>query len=91
MDRSPAWMGIYRFVVQGRPLLEILQEIEAHRGYRPKSSVTLLYNRVLEPRAPDHYRADPTTAKLREYAHGNAIIRMKRSSLTDAGKPPTRR
>src|SRR5262249_6542890 len=22
MDRSPAWMGIYRFVVQGRPLLE---------------------------------------------------------------------
>ncbi len=32
MDRSPAWMGIYRFVVQGRPLLEVMQEIERHRG-----------------------------------------------------------
>src|SRR5205807_764601 len=52
MDRSPAWMGIYRFVVQGRSLREIFREIEGHRGYRPKASVTLLYNRVLPPRAP---------------------------------------
>ena len=28
-------------------LLEIMQEIERHRGYRPKASVILLYNRVL--------------------------------------------
>ncbi len=49
MDRSPAWMGIYRFVVEGRPLNEIMQEIERHRGYRPKASVILLYNRVLPP------------------------------------------
>ena len=47
MDRSPAWMGIYQFVVKGRPLLEVMQEIERHRGYRPKASVILLYNRVL--------------------------------------------
>ena len=53
MDRSPAWMGIYRFVVQGRPLLEVMQEIERHRGYRPKASVILLYNRVL-PLGPAH-------------------------------------
>ncbi len=70
MDRSPAWMGIYRFVVQGRPLDEILREIEAHRGLRPKASVTLLYNRVLEPRAPDHYKADPAAPLLRESARG---------------------
>jgi protein tyrosine phosphatase (PTP) superfamily phosphohydrolase (DUF442 family) len=70
MDRSPAWMGIYRFVVQGRPLLEVMQEIEQHRGYRPKGSVTLLYNRVLEPRAPEHYRTDPTAAILRQCAAG---------------------
>ena len=70
MDRSPAWMGIYRFVVQGRPLAEVMQEIERHRGYRPKASVTLLYNRVLPPRAPAHYAADPTAALLRQCAAG---------------------
>ena len=70
MDRSPAWMGIYRFVVQGRPLEEILREIERHRGYRPKASVTLLYNRVLAPRAPERYANDPTAALLKHCAHG---------------------
>lgn len=70
MDRSPAWMGIYRFVVQGRPLDEILEEIEQHRGYRPKASVVLLYNRVLEPRAPEHYANDPTASLLRRCAEG---------------------
>jgi hypothetical protein len=70
MDRSPAWMGIYRFVVQGRPLLEVMQEIERHRGYRPKASVILLYNRVLPPRAREHYEADPTAAVLRQCAAG---------------------
>jgi Tyrosine phosphatase family len=70
MDRSPAWMGIYRFVVQKRPLLKVMQEIEQHRGYRPKGSVTMLYNRVLEPRAPEHYRTDPTAAILRQCAAG---------------------
>jgi hypothetical protein len=70
MDRSPAWMGIYRFVVQGRPLDEIIREIEAHRGVRPKASVTLLYNRVLPERAPIHYAADPTAAVLKQAARG---------------------
>jgi hypothetical protein len=70
MDRSPAWMGIYRFVVQKRPLIEIMQEIERHRGYRPKASVTLLYNRVLPPRAGARYWADPTATLLRQCANG---------------------
>jgi hypothetical protein len=70
MDRSPAWMGIYRFVVEGRPLNEIMKEIESHRGYRPKASVTLLYNRVLPPRAPERYAKDPTAALLKRCAHG---------------------
>ena len=70
MDRSPAWMGIYRFVVQERPLIEIMQEIERHRGYRPKASVTLLYNRVLPPRAGARYWADPTASILRQWANG---------------------
>jgi hypothetical protein len=65
MDRTPAWMGIYRFVVQKRPLLEIMQEIERHRGYRPWSAVVLLYNRVLPSRAGARYWADPTAARLR--------------------------
>jgi hypothetical protein len=63
-------MGIYRFVVEGRPLLEVMQEIERHRGYRPKASVTLLYNRVLPPRAGERYWADPTAAILRRCAAG---------------------
>ena len=73
MDRSPAWMGIYKFTVEGRPLLEIVREIEAHRGVRPKASVTLLYNRVLPPRAPDHYAADPTAPVLKSAAHGTNL------------------
>jgi protein tyrosine phosphatase (PTP) superfamily phosphohydrolase (DUF442 family) len=70
MDRTPAWTGIYRFVVQGRPLADIMREIEQHRGCRPKGSVVLLYNRVLEPRAPEHYRDDPTAPILRQCAVG---------------------
>jgi protein tyrosine phosphatase (PTP) superfamily phosphohydrolase (DUF442 family) len=70
MDRSPAWMGIYKFVVKGRPLEEVMQEIERHRGYRPKASVILLYNRVLAERAGARYRSDPTAALLRRCAEG---------------------
>lgn len=70
MDRTPAWVGIYRFVVLGEPLDEILRFIEAHRGYRPKASVTLLYNRVLPRLAPAHCLADPTAALLKRSAQG---------------------
>jgi len=70
MDRSPAWMGIYEFVVKQRPLLTVMQEIERHRGYRPKASVILLYNRVLPPRAGRWYWTDPTATLLRECAAG---------------------
>ncbi len=70
MDRTPAWMGIYRFLVQGRPLMDSMQEIERHRGYRPKASVVLLYNRVLPPRAGDRYWTDPAAQLLRECAAG---------------------
>jgi hypothetical protein len=63
-------MGIYRFVVQGRPLDEILCEIEQHRGYRPKASVTLLYNRVLATRAPERYAHDATAQRLNACAAG---------------------
>ncbi len=98
MDRTPAWTGIYRFIYQGRSLLEIMREIEQHRGYRPKGSVTLLYNRVLAPRAPEHYRSDPTAAILRKCAEGTidpmigpprherAIAARPKSQETDAPK-----
>jgi hypothetical protein len=70
MDRTPAWAGIYRFVVEGKPLREILCEIEQHRGYRPKASVTLLYNHVLPKVAPGRAASDPTAQALRGYADG---------------------
>ena len=72
MDRSPAWMGLYRFVVQGWPLADALREIERHRGLRPKASVTLLYNRVLPRLAPERSALDPTVPFLRECAAGTA-------------------
>jgi hypothetical protein len=70
MDRSPAWMGLYRFVVQGWPLADALREIECHRGLRPKASVTLLYNRVLPWLAPERSALDPTVPVLRQCAAG---------------------
>jgi protein tyrosine phosphatase (PTP) superfamily phosphohydrolase (DUF442 family) len=89
MDRSPGWMGIYRFVVQGRSLESIFQEIEGHRGYRPKATITLLYNRVLEPRAPERYRADPLTPTLQANAHGVRIFPkpLRKADVTRKGEP----
>jgi hypothetical protein len=70
MDRSPAWVGLYRFVIQGWPLADALRELEHHRGLRPKASVTLLYNRMLPQLAPERSALDPTARLLREYAAG---------------------
>ena len=70
MDRTPAWWGIYQFLVEGKPLIDAMRSIEQHRGTRPKASVTLLYNRVLSERAPERYRDDPTAAVLRRSAEG---------------------
>ena len=66
MDRSPAWMGIYRFVVEGKPLDAIFREIERHRGSRPKAVVSLQYNRKLPARAPEQFESDPTALLLRQ-------------------------
>jgi hypothetical protein len=71
MDRSPAWMGIYRFVVDGWPLADALREIEQHRGLRPKGSVTVLYNSILPWLAPERSAGDPTVALLRDCAAGH--------------------
>jgi hypothetical protein len=70
MDRSPAWMGIYRFVVQGWPLADALREIERHRGLRPKAAVTVLYTQILPMIAPERCAQDPTFALLKQYAAG---------------------
>ncbi|AMV39660.1 hypothetical protein [Planctomyces sp. SH-PL62] len=70
MDRSPAWVGMYRFANQGWPLADAIREIEQHRGSRPKSSVTLLYNRMLPRLAPERAAEDPTALLLRENAVG---------------------
>lgn len=81
MDRSPAWMGMYRFLVQERPIREILQEIEAHRGSRPKASVVLLYNWALGQRAPARYAADPAAQILRRIAVGAPNIYATRVAV----------
>jgi hypothetical protein len=68
MDRSPAWVGLYRFVVEKWPLADALRELEHHRGLRPKASVTLLYNRMIPLLAPERAAKDPTAALLQECA-----------------------
>lgn len=73
MDRTPAWVGIYRFVVEGRPLDDVMRFIEGHRGYRPKASVTLLYNRVLPRLAPERAKNDPTACLLGRVRRGQLI------------------
>jgi len=70
MDRSPAWMGMYRFLIERKPLASVFEEIERHRGTRPKAVVTLQYNRKLTKRAPDQYLNDPTGALLLRCAEG---------------------
>ena len=70
MDRSPAWMGLYRFLVEKKPLEEVFREIERHRGSRPKAVVTLQYNRKLPPRAPEQFEADPTGQLIRRCLAG---------------------
>lgn len=86
MDRSPAWTGLYRFVVQGWPLADALREIERHRGLRPKASVTLLYNRMLPKLAPGRAAQDPTAALLRENAAGtpDPVTRIAAKPVPDA-------
>lgn len=94
MDRTPAWLGIYRFAVQGWPLAEALREIERHRGYRPKGSVTLLYNRVLPSRAPERYANDPTAKLLKRAARGTVDPfweQYRRETARRANSPATPR
>jgi hypothetical protein len=70
MDRSPAWVGIYRFVVQRWPLVDALREIERHRGLRPKAAVTVLYTQILPKIAPQRCAQDPTFTLLKKCASG---------------------
>ena len=87
MDRSPAWVGMYRFTRMGWPLVDALKEIEQHRGSRPKSSVTLLYNRMLPRLAPERAAQDPTAALLRRNSEGTPdpleqlLARMREKSI----------
>jgi hypothetical protein len=90
MDRTPAWVGIYQFVVEGKPLGESLRFIERHRGCRPKASVTLLYNRVLPRLAPERAQSDPTVALLARCAEGTVdpYFEQLRAELEQAGANP---
>ena len=77
MDRSPAWVAMYRFVVQGWPLADAIKEIERHRGLRPRASVTVLYEQVLPRLAPERCAADPTFAVLKKFAEGAGDFRTQ--------------
>lgn len=89
MDRTPAWAGIYQFVVENRPIDEIFRFIEGHRGSRPKASVTLLYNRVFSRLIPERFKNDPTSPQLSRNAAGtidpyDEQLRAERASANRA-------
>jgi hypothetical protein len=72
MDRSPSWMGLYRFLIERKSLDEVFREIERHRGSRPKAVVSLQYARKLPPRASDRFATDPGCQLLQRCVAGTA-------------------
>ena len=83
MDRSPAWMGIYRFLVEGKSLSEVFAEIERHRGSRPKAIVTLQYNRKLPVWGTARFAQDETAKRFPE------LIGSTRDPFANPGWNPT--
>lgn len=79
MDRTPAWVGIYRFAEEGQPLARVFQEIERHRGLRPKATVTLMYARQLPRLAPARFAADPVAPILLHCAEPALAEYLRRS------------
>jgi hypothetical protein len=80
--------GRIGFVVQGRPLDEIMREIEQHRGSRPNASVTLLYNWVLPAYALERYALDPTAQLLKHCASGATAGPCDRTPIERGSSPP---
>lgn len=92
MDRSPAWVGVYRFVAQGWPLVDAIRELEWHRGLRPKGSVTLLYLSILPQLDPERSARDPTLAILRDCAakSWSRQTRAAAATIDDESRPYSR-
>lgn len=86
MDRTPAWVGIYRFIELGWPMRDILANIERHRGYRPKGGVSVLYSDVLPVLAPDRFNDDPVACQVAEYARQYAEKSAKADVATRRGE-----
>lgn len=70
MDRTPAWLGMYRFYYQGWSLAEVFAAIERHRGYRPKGGTSVLYCDVLSEIDPEKWSKDPVARRLEEQTKG---------------------
>lgn len=70
MDRTPAWVGMFRFHFQGWNLTEVLTAIERHRGYRPKGGVSVLYCDVLSKIDKERWEKDPVARRLEVYTKG---------------------
>ena len=88
MDRTPAWLGIYRFIDQGWNMTDILLAIERHRGYRPKGGTTMLYSDVLPVLAPDRWATDPAARRLAAHARdyramteSEAVVSKQQASI----------
>jgi hypothetical protein len=85
MDRTPAWLGMYRFHFQGWSLSEVFAAIERHRGYRPKGGTSVLYTDVLSKIDPERWAKDPVARRLEVYTKGYSQPALPQASAI-AGK-----
>lgn len=91
MDRTPAWLGMYRFRYQGWGLAQVFAAIERHRGYRPKGGTTVLYCDLLPKLEPEKWAADPVAARLEDHGRGYCMPRPSDAAAIASQKPESAR
>ena len=84
MDRSPASVGIYRFVVEGWPLADALREIERHRGLRPQGRGDHFVHPDLPKIAPGITRPGPDVCDVERGVPPDPIDRRGSGRLPPA-------
>lgn len=91
MDRTPAWLGMYRFRYQGWGLGQVFAAIERHRGYRPKGGTTVLYCDLLPRLEPEKWAADPVASRLEDHGRGYCMPRPDDAAAIASQKPESAR
>ena len=95
MDRTPAWVGFFRYREKGWELKEVWKAIEQHRGLRPKATVFLLYHHVIPRLGVTWPDPAPFTAWLAGLTRGvpdpyDGMLPDPVPAIDPIGSPPAR-